>query len=91
MQGTAAEGSPVSDLVISDAEVEVIIDAEGYVSLYALTFEFEMTVGEGDEAVDCEVEVEMKVTYKNPGQPVTVTPPEGYQDYPEVDADEVGI
>jgi hypothetical protein len=50
-----------------------------------------MTVGEGDEAVDCEVEVEMKVTYKNPGQPVTVTPPEGYQDYPEVDADEVGI
>lgn len=91
VQGTAAEGSPVSDLVISDAEVEVIIDAEGYVSLYALTFELEMTVGEGDEAVDCEVEVEMKVTYKNPGQPVTVTPPEGYQDYPEVDADEVGI
>ena len=91
VQGTAAEGSPVSNLVISDAEVEVVINKDGYVSVYALTFGMDMTVGEGEEAIDCEIDVEMKITYQNPGEPVTVTPPEGYRDFPEVDADDVGL
>ena len=91
VQGTAAEDSPVSNLVISDAEVEVVINKDGYVSVYALTFGMDMTVGEGEEAIDCEIDVEMKITYQNPGEPVTVTPPEGYRDFPEVDADDVGL
>lgn len=91
VQGTAAEDSPVSNLVISDAEIEIVIGSDGYISVYALTFDMDMTVGEGDEGIDFKIAAEMKITYQNPGEPVTVTPLEGYRDFPEMDADEVGL
>ena len=49
-----------------------------------IAFTMDMTV----EGVSTTVEAKATVTYENPGQPVTVTPPEGYQDFEEISMDD---
>jgi len=91
VQESAAEGATVSDCAISDAEVEITVSEDGYVAEYNMEFDMEMTMSMAGLEVTVSAEVEAEIEIENPGEPVTVTPPEGYQDYPEVDADEVGI
>ena len=74
-------GTDIEDAKISDA-VATITVADGYVTVYDLAFNMEMTA----EGVSTTTAVKATCTYNNPGQPVTVTPPEGYQDFEELSA-----
>ena len=75
-------GTDIEDAKISDA-VATITVANGYVTVYDIAFAMEMTT----EGVSTTAEVKATCTYNNPGQPVTVTPPEGYQNFEEVPGD----
>lgn len=66
------------ELDVKDAQV-VISVKDGYISTYEITFSLEETAGEDVTSLD----VKASITYENPGQPVEITPPEGYQDFPE--------
>lgn len=71
--------SVVEDMTISDAVVTITV-ADEYISVYDMKFTMTMNV----EGVSTTTKVTASVTYENPGQEVTITPPEGYQDYEEM-------
>lgn len=77
VDGLSQNLSDAEDLSVNDAVI-VITVANGYVSCYDMAFSIE-AVMEDDVAT---MEVKAVMTYDNPGQPVQITPPEGYQDYP---------
>lgn len=70
----------LGEMTITDPVVKITI-ANGYVTVYDISFKMEMTV----EGVSSSTEVKTTLTYENPGQEVTITPPEGYQEFEEVD------
>lgn len=70
----------VGEMKISDATVKLTI-ANGYVTVYDIGFTMEMTV----EDMTTKTEAKATLTYENPGEEVTITPPEGYQDFEEMD------
>lgn len=72
----------VGEMKITDSVVKLTI-ANGYVSVYDVAFTMEMTV----EGVTSSTEAKVTLTYENPGQEVTITPPEGYQEFEEIDGD----
>ena len=73
-------GTEMGEMKISDAVVKITVD-NGYVTVCDIAFTMEMTV----EGVTSSTEVKTTLTYENPGQEVTITPPEGYQDFEEMD------
>ncbi len=73
-------GMDVSTVKISDAVVTITI-ANGYVTVYDMGFNMEMTA----EGVTSNTEVTAKITFDNPGGAVEITPPEGYKDFTEQD------
>ncbi len=70
----------VGDVEISDAKISITIK-DGYISVYDISFKMSMTTYD----VESTSEVKTSVTFKNPGEKVTVTPMEGYQDFEEYD------
>ena len=68
------------DITITNAKVSITVKDE-YVSVYDMSFNMNIDI----EGVSSAAEVTAKVTYNNPGEKVTVTPPEGYKDYKEMD------
>ena len=66
---------------------DATLDENGYVSVYKMAFDMNIDVETSGIVVGTEASVEMEITFKNPGTAVTITPPEGYQDFPEVDLD----
>ncbi len=68
------------DITITNAKVSITVKDE-YVSVYDMSFNMNIDI----EGVSSAAEVTVKVTYNNPGEKVTVTPPEGYKDYKEMD------
>lgn len=72
----------IGEVKISDAVVKITI-ANGYVTVYDLAFTMEVTV----EGVSSSTEVKATLTFEDPGQEVTITPPEGYQEFEEMDED----
>ena len=76
-------GTEVGEMKISDAVVTVTM-AEGYVTVCDVAFTMDMTV----EDVSTTTEAKATITYEDPGQPVTITPPEGYQDFEEISMDD---
>lgn len=83
--GVTAEG-----ITFRDAKVEVTVAANGYVSACHVAFTADMKPGD-EVAVTSEVSttVEVTVQYRDPGPNtrVTITPPEGYAAYEELDGD----
>lgn len=77
---SATSGVNPEDLEVSDAVVSITIK-DGYVLEYDMEFTMAMTV----EGVETDTDVAYKLTYNNPGQAVTITPPEGYQDFEEME------
>ena len=73
--GTEA-GMDLEDMQISDAVVKITV-ANGYITVYDLSFKVGMTV----EGITTAMDAKATITYQNPGQEVTVTPPEGYQSF----------
>ncbi len=61
---------------INDATVKITVK-DGYVSVYEISYSMTADV----ESVKTTSSVKASVTYNNPGEPVEITPPEGYKDY----------
>ena len=76
----------LGEVKISDAVVKITI-ANGYVTVCDIAFSIETIV----EELSSTTEVKTTLTYENPGQEVTITPPEGYQDFEEMDMDDIDI
>ena len=76
---TSNAGVAVDDLTISNAQA-VITVKDGYVTTYKISFTMGMTV----EGVQIETNANASITYNDPGKQVTVTPPEGYQNFEEL-------
>lgn len=70
--------SAVQEVTVENAVV-VITVAKGYIQSYNM--EFRICADKGDD-VDT-MDVKANISYENPGQPVEITPPDGYQDFPE--------
>ena len=71
--------SAAGDVTVENAVV-VITVAKGYIQSYNM--EFRICVDNGDDE-PATMDVKANVSYENPGQPVEITPPDGYQDFPE--------
>ena len=76
------------NMSLSDTHVEITVDKNGYLSAYKLLYKMNITMLTEGKEVKVDADVETVITYHNPGAAVTVTPPEGYQEFPEADADD---
>lgn len=63
-------------ITVTDATVKVTVK-NGYVLVYELSYSMKVStiIGESTSSVKA------SVTYNNPGEPVEITPPEGYKNY----------
>lgn len=63
-------------ITVTDATVKVTVK-NGYVLVYELSYSMKVStiIGESTSSVKA------SVTYNNPGQPVEITPPDGYKDF----------
>ena len=75
---SATTGTGIEGVTIGDAVVSVTV-AEGYVTEYDMEFSMNMTAAGTETAT----EVKATMTFEEPGSTVTITPPEGYQDFPD--------
>ena len=78
MNETAGASLTDLDLKLMDTRVKITVK-DGYVTVYQIDYTMEMTV----MGSTVKAEASAVMTYKNIGQPVTITPPENYQNFPE--------
>ncbi len=78
----AETGTEIGETKISNAVVTITV-ANGFVTVYDVAFSVDMTVA----GVSSTTKAKVTVTYENLGQDVTVTPPEGYGEFEELDLD----
>ena len=71
----------IDDLQISDSKVKIVLDKSGYVKEYVLTYKMSIST-QGQTA---NADVNLKIEFIDPGKAVTVTPMEGYQNFPLID------
>lgn len=90
MSASAGQEGAVLDLSVSNGKVDITVDGNGYVSVYKVSFEMNLKVESSGVSMDAKAPVEMAITFHNPGTAVTVTPPDGYQDFPEVPSSLLG-
>lgn len=81
---STSTGAALEDISITDAVVTITV-ADEYVKSYDISFGMTMNVS-GTETT---AEAKAVLTIKDPGTDVTVTAPEGLEDYAEIDADEL--
>ena len=71
----------------TDVVTDFTVNEDGYFVKYDMSGNLVMGITVSEEAggtsVSMEMPFDMSCTYKNPGTAVTVTPPTGYQDFPE--------
>lgn len=91
MSASAGQEGAVSDLSVTNGKVDITVDGNGYVSVYKVSFEMNLKVESSGVSMDAKAPVEMAITFHNPGTAVTVTPPEGYQDFTEVSSSLLGL
>lgn len=72
-------GSIDASVEISDAVVSITIK-DGYITKYEMTFKMALEVS----GTTAEASASASIVYNNPGQDVTVTAPEGYQNFPSL-------
>ncbi len=81
---SAASGAEVVDYTLADIVLDIAVDKKGYIQSYRVQFAMDMDVKDEDgKAKTHEVKADATVTYNNPGQKVSITPPKGYKDFPE--------
>jgi len=80
--GVTSDGS---GLKIDDVNITMTIDKNGYVCGYVMAFKLEVSVTESGVSMDIKCDVECKLDFVNIGGNVTITPPEGYKDYKELE------
>ncbi|MBQ7319736.1 MAG: hypothetical protein IJW97_06150 [Clostridia bacterium] len=74
------------DLTLSDCYVEATIAPNGYFDSYRLKYGMDLTVA----GMKSTAQVDTYIKYISPGESVTVTPPEGYESFPEMDESLLG-
>lgn len=89
MSASAAEGEEVSEVSVTNAKVTVTVDKNGYVSVYGISFDMNLKAESEGMSLEMKASVDMNIAFKNPGTAVTITPPAGYQDFEEVDPEEL--
>ncbi len=77
-------GAYVNDFKIYAPYVNVEIDANGYITTYTVTYGVEIPLV-NDQSVYSDIEA--CVRFKNPGEDVEVTLPDGYWSFQEINAD----
>ncbi len=81
-EGNTPEEAPYE---ISDTSIEIVIDKDGYIKSYEVSFKLDMTV----EGTPTTSDVVAKIEYTERGSGVVVTPMEGYEDFEELVEEEV--
>jgi hypothetical protein len=88
INSSATENSEFSDISIKNPEIEITVDKNGYISIYRLKYDMimEMDAQElGLGNLEITASADCTVTYHNPGEAVTVTLPDGYENFAEVE------
>ncbi len=75
----AAEGDVIDDLKVADCNVSVFVK-DDYISTYEISFNMEMSM----MGIKADTAITVKMELVNPGEAVTITPPEGYQNFNEL-------
>jgi len=68
--------SKLDQIASSNANVKIEVK-DGYVGTYEIGYKMTVSVG----ALSAEANAEIKVSFENPGEKVTVTMPEGYESF----------
>ncbi len=91
----AEDESSLSSVVISNVIADIIVDRNGYVLSYSVQYDMhvEIDLGElmaalGMPTISYDASVNTTAEIRNPGDPVTITPIEGYESFEEVSADQ---
>ncbi len=71
------------EMTLSNANIKIVIDKDGYIKTYEMSFKIDMVVEEQATTST----VTMKVEFKDRGANITVTPMEGYQDFEEYEVE----
>ena len=79
---TESYGSDM-DVIISNAVVSIVI-SDGYILSYNMEFDMEMDMDMGGITAEATAHVVSATTITNPGQAVTIVPPQDYESYPEL-------
>jgi hypothetical protein len=86
-----AEGTELKEFALANAKVEVTVNEDGYVAVYKIAFDMEMTLSMGEEMaalgmdeMEVSATVDSVITYNNPGAVVTVTPMENLDSFEEI-------
>ncbi|MBQ7011512.1 MAG: hypothetical protein IJN63_07370 [Clostridia bacterium] len=79
-----------SGLKIGNVAISLSIDKNGFVCGYDMSFNMEVSVTEMGTQMDIKCDVVCELDFVNIGGNVTITPPEGYKDFEEVDASVIG-
>lgn len=80
-------GAETKELSLSNIKIDIAVNEDGYISTYALSFDYEIEVVIFGYAMKSSNSTEIAATYINPGAAVTVQLPDGYQDFTEIDPD----
>ncbi len=76
------------DATLSDIKVTVTVDSDGYICGFKMSCGLSMTVTEMGMDVPVTATLDTDIKFVNIGGNVTITPPEGYQSFPELGVDE---
>ena len=85
MSSLASAGGEIGNVAFSGAKLSATVNKDGYISAYELSFDMKMDAKVMEETTEVKASAVLKLEYNNPGADVTVTPPEGYKDFPETD------
>ncbi len=75
------------DATLSDIKITVTVNEDGYMCGFKMSCGLSMTVTEMGMDVPVNATLETDIKFVNIGGNVTITPPEGYQSFPELGAD----
>ena len=76
------------DAKLSDINITVTVNSDGYMCGFKMSCNLEMTVTEMGMDVPVKATLDTEIKFVNIGSDVTITPPEGYQSFPELGVDE---
>ncbi len=87
MSESNAEGATIKSCTVDNCKVEITVSKDGYIKVYDIAFDMEMTISEAGMDMAMGMQLDMSCEFKNPGKPVTVKTIEGYKDFPEAPAE----
>lgn len=83
LKNTGLETTP--DCTFTDIKVAITVTEDGYIGAYKISYKINMSEEVDGETYTVVADASAEVEFNNPGQTVTVTAPEGYQNYPSID------